>query len=327
MEYTVDDEFEEETPRTSAARNGRQTGQAERPARQTKQSKKILLLACSAVLLLAGLGAAYMLLQNPMDTASAMRFDNARKKTDNALRNARIPRKGEENTNPQGMARIREGSEQRRALGLKSDDDPPAAGTGGPEPDEMSKAEPAHGTRPADDRGKVKSGSNFADSRELMEALSEIKKKVDSIEKHVTVEALEFRLGHKQPGAASPDPALSKAVGDMTNEIRTLTQARDELQTALKAMERRVDELTKENSKIKAKTDEPAKNGGPGESIIGKWQILGLSAGRIVLQDSKGKIHNLGAGDTLAGIKILEVDLKNGNVKTSAGMIRYGGQN
>jgi len=52
--------------------------------------------------------------------------------------------------------------------------------------------------------------------------------------------------------------------------------------------------------------------------------VLGLSANQVILQDAKGNFHSLGVGDTLAGVKILSVDLKSGNVNTSAGLLKYG---
>jgi hypothetical protein len=165
---------------------------------------------------------------------------------------------------------------------------------------------------------------------DIRNALAEIKKSVDNIES---------RLGSTNEKTApdAPDPALAEAVKDMTEEIRRLAQARDELQAALRETERRVDELTQDNSRLKGQMKKPvserkskitsqAGEAPPADaSTINKWQIIGLSANRIVLKDGKGKIHNLGAGDSLTGVKIISVDIKTGNVKTSEGTLNYGG--
>lgn len=127
--------------------------------------------------------------------------------------------------------------------------------------------------------------------------------------------------------------ALTAMVQDMTNELKTLTESKKQMLEALRASERKIDELTQHNAKLlNAGTPKASPlNGGvprpkaaPAASGLKGWKVIGLSANRVVITDAKGKLHNLGAGDTINGIKIQSVDLESGNIKTSAGTLAYG---
>ena len=98
-----------------------------------------------------------------------------------------------------------------------------------------------------------------------------------------------------------------------------------------------MDELTQENARFKkggsaAKPTEDRKTGAKKSAVkeqnspsLTKWKLLGLSSNRVVLEDANGRIHSLGVGETLHGIKIQAVDLESGNIRTSAGNLKYGG--
>lgn len=153
-----------------------------------------------------------------------------------------------------------------------------------------------------------------------------------------------------QAAAAAPTPSsqnmaasqeqigmLSKTIGDMTKELQRMEVKNKQLAQALAATERKVDELTQENARLKkgasvAKSGEDRKNDGKksvakeqsGPSVA-KWKLLGLSSNKVVLEDANGRIHSLGAGETLYGVKIQAIDLESGNIRTSAGNLKYGG--
>jgi cytoskeletal protein RodZ len=170
-----------------------------------------------------------------------------------------------------------------------------------------------------------------AKSRELVEilaTLSEIKSIVANIENKVgrTIES-------SVAANPAPDPALMQAIQDMSIEIKGLTKARDDLQKALSATERRLNEMvaTKAQAKPAAtkvkeeslppldKLVEPKKEP---ETAISKWKVLGIASNRIVFLDSNSKTQTLGIGDTCEGVKILSIDVNTGNAKTSAGLLK-----
>lgn len=134
---------------------------------------------------------------------------------------------------------------------------------------------------------------------------------------------------------AQDSVALTKMVGDMTADLRAQAEANKQLSEALKASERKIDELTRELSRAPesnegktAKKNTPtssSKNSEAGDkSKIKDWKVLGLSANRVVIQGKGGKIYNVGQGETLEGVKINSVDLESGNIKTTAGTLVYG---
>lgn len=150
-------------------------------------------------------------------------------------------------------------------------------------------------------------------------------------------------------GSAAPqdnDSAnLLAMIQEMTNDLKKLTESKKQLTQALQASERKIDELTQDNSKLKtsmenakksdtmaAQTAKKDKKASPSansnlsdlKAELKTWKVIGLSANRVVLTDKSGKIHNMGVGDALGNIKIQAVDLESGNIKTTAGSLSYG---
>lgn len=180
------------------------------------------------------------------------------------------------------------------------------------------------------------------DWKEMKEAAASLRADVAELKKII----------QNLPQAAAPAPTpssrntaasqeqigtLSKTIGDMTKELQRMEVKNKQLAQALAATERKVDELTQENARLKkgaaaAKSGEDRKNddkksvakeqSGPS---VAKWKLLGLSSNKVVLEDANGRIHSLGAGETLHGVKIQAIDLESGNIRTSAGNLKYGG--
>lgn len=137
------------------------------------------------------------------------------------------------------------------------------------------------------------------------------------------------------PGMATALQALTEDMQKLAKENEGLRNANRDLQEALGATEKRLDKLTQENARLSSMAqskgkkeqkspialDEP-KTKVPAEPVD-RWSVMGLAANRVVIQDEKGNIHAVEAGKSLNGVKIISVDLINGDVKTSAGVISY----
>lgn len=136
------------------------------------------------------------------------------------------------------------------------------------------------------------------------------------------------------PGMANALQALTEDMQKLAKENEGLRNANRDLQEALSATEKRLDKLTQENTRLSMAQskgrkeqkspialDEP-KTKALAESV-NRWTVMGLAANRVVIQDEKGNIHAVEAGKSLNGVKIISVDLINGDVKTSAGVISY----
>jgi hypothetical protein len=170
-----------------------------------------------------------------------------------------------------------------------------------------------------------------AKSRELVEilaTLSEIKSIVANIENKVgrTIESSVARI-------PSPDPALTQAIQDMSIEIKGLTRARDDLQKALGATERRLNEMVAAKAQTRPGASKVREEPLPPleklveakkepETAISKWKVLGIASNRIVFLDGNNKTQTLGIGDTCEGVKILSIDVNTGNAMTSAGLLK-----
>ena len=148
--------------------------------------------------------------------------------------------------------------------------------------------------------------------------------------------------------AAARENQELKASRDNVKGIREendkLKKTQEDLQAALRSTEKQVDRLTQENSRLKGRSDKDSSDKGNKEpkekdnkkdkkegksqdaqadSRIGKWVVVGLAANRVVIQDEDGEMHAIEAGNTLKGVKIQNVDLVSGDVKTSAGTLSY----
>lgn len=153
--------------------------------------------------------------------------------------------------------------------------------------------------------------------------------------------------------AATKENQMLKASRDNVQGIKEendkLKKTQEDLQAALRSTEKQVDRLTQENSRLKGRSDKDSsdksnkeskekdnkkdkdskdkKDGksqdAQADSRIGKWVVVGLAANRVVIQDEDGEMHAIEAGNTLKGVKIQNVDLVSGDVKTSAGTLSY----
>jgi hypothetical protein len=155
----------------------------------------------------------------------------------------------------------------------------------------------------------------------ILSELEDIKKNTATLVSLARGEAEEHEL----------DSELLEFIQRMTEEIRQLTVERDLLLTQVDEMMKGQNRTANARSAPAAATPAPIKpQSAPApetpkvDPAIAKWNIIGLSANRAVIRDGAGKIHNLGPGDKLGNVTIKSVDLKSGNVATSAGLLVYG---
>ena len=76
----------------------------------------------------------------------------------------------------------------------------------------------------------------------------------------------------------------------------------------------------KKDDKNSAQSQQAAKQGD--SSTIKDWQVLGFSGSRVVINNGKS-VHSVSVGGTLGGVKILNIDIDSGDIKTSAGTLKY----
>lgn len=157
-------------------------------------------------------------------------------------------------------------------------------------------------------------------------------------------------------------PAVNKDSGEMerkykdilaamTGEIQELDKERKDLQARLEDARAKLSALKEENDSLKASVkkntphvesaprgkakDKPLRSAAKAsdssaavprnaaQGIISSWEILGFSGNRVVLNDGKGT-HSINVGESYGGVKVLSIDVESGDVKTSAGTLRYG---
>jgi hypothetical protein len=168
-----------------------------------------------------------------------------------------------------------------------------------------------------------------------------------------TLESVKTAVDAMKGGGGTPvgDGDAARGMKALTEDLRKAVKERAELQEALAATERRLDEATAKAPKAEAasiaapvkavpvkvaprpgetpatlkavpvsKAETPKSQSAAGP--IGEWRILGLSANRVVIGTGSG-IATVGTNDSIGPVRILAIDLKAGTVKTSAGVLRY----
>ncbi len=122
-----------------------------------------------------------------------------------------------------------------------------------------------------------------------------------------------------------PEAARKDARKDAQENARKSSQKDTHKDTQKKAQDRkredRKDMQQKDAPKKDAKNDAKKNEAGPGNQALNGWTIKGLSESRAILQDSRGRIWNMGAGEQTGSFMVHRIDAAKGLVYTSRGIL------
>ncbi|MDO4840176.1 MAG: hypothetical protein Q3990_05820, partial [Desulfovibrionaceae bacterium] len=91
--------------------------------------------------------------------------------------------------------------------------------------------------------------------------------------------------------------------------------------TQKKAQDRKREDRKDMQQKDAPKNDAKKNEAGPGNQALNGWTIKGLSESRAILQDSRGRIWNMGAGEQTGSFMVHRIDAAKGLVYTSRGIL------
>lgn len=326
----------------SAAANGE---------RAFKKKKMLALSAASALLIVALGGVVWFVLSRSSEPSMTLGLPRAMPTTQNAPSQATAPQEGL-------PANQMQGSEVQGQQAAMSPAERPI----------LVSAQSPRNVQPED--GVFQAAAAPTEKKSLPDGM--VLERLESL--HTEISSLRDNLdGFCGAPASKKDPAITKVLQSMTDELQSATKenqelkasrdnvkgireendklkkAHEDLQAALRSTEKQVDRLTQENSRLKSRsadkdgdkvTKETKEKGSKKDkdssgkkeaksqetqvdSRIERWAVVGLAANRVVILDEDGEMHAIEAGNTLKGVKIQNVDLVSGDVKTSAGTLSY----
>ncbi len=117
-----------------------------------------------------------------------------------------------------------------------------------------------------------------------------------------------------------PEAARKDARKDAQENARKSSQKDTHKDTQKKARDRKREDR-KDMQKDAPKNDAKKNEAGPGNQALNGWTIKGLSESRAILQDSRGRIWNMGAGEQTGSFMVHRIDAAKGLVYTSRGIL------
>lgn len=181
---------------------------------------------------------------------------------------------------------------------------------------------------------------------QILEKLKELAATLDRIEKAVN----QKRTAIEAQGTVTNDVrdslnAMTQDLQNVTKENARLKKELEETRKALEAGNKQLAALKQaaaaqsksgdakpavqnrkpegKDNKDASKPKEGANDGKkPDNSAVREWQVLGFSGSRVVINTGKS-VRSISVGETLGGVKILGIDIDSGDIKTSAGTLKY----
>ncbi len=118
-----------------------------------------------------------------------------------------------------------------------------------------------------------------------------------------------------------PQAARKDARKDAQENARKSSQKDTHKDTQKKAQDRKREDRKDMQQKDAPKNDAKKNEAGPGNPALSGWSIKGLSESRAILQDSRGRIWNMGAGEQTGSFMVHRIDAAKGLVYTSRGIL------